>query len=83
MTKGVVNMQKLLNYGNKFLKESTWEDLVLIKLCLWAMGIIWGMTIPRKARKPVAFITVIVFVATYIPLMLKFFRVIDDRTLSE
>ncbi len=72
-------MQKLLNYGNKFAKESTWKDFALIKLCVWAMGIIWGISIPKKAHKPVAFIAALVFVATYIPLMLKMFRIMDDN----
>lgn len=72
-------MQKLLNYGNKFAKESTWKDFALIKLCVWAMGIIWGISIPKKAHKPVAFIAAAVFVATYIPLMLKMFRIMDDN----
>ena len=76
-------MQKLLNYGNEFLQESTWKDLALIKFCLWAMGIMWGMAIPKKAHKPVAFIAVSVFVATYIPLMLKLFRIIDNNTSNE
>lgn len=76
-------MRKLLNYANEFLQKSTWEDFVLIKLCLWAMGIMWGMAIPKKSRKPVAFIVVLVFIATYIPLMLKFFGIMDDEALKE
>lgn len=76
-------MQKLLAHTNKFLKELTWEDFVFVKLCLWAMGIMWGMMIPKKARRPVAFIAVIVFLATYIPLMLKFFGMLDEGTLKE
>lgn len=73
-------MQKLLNYGNEFVKQSTWKDLALIKFCLCAVGIMWGMALPKKAHKPAAFITVAVFVATYIPLMLKLFRIIDGNT---
>ena len=76
-------MQKLLNKANSFLKNSSWQDFVLIKMCLWAMGIIWGMAIPKKSRKPVALIVSIVFIGTYIPLMLKFFGILDDETLKE
>lgn len=76
-------MEKLFNKANKFLKQSTWQDFVLIKLCLWAMGIMWGMAIPKKSHKPVAFVAIIVFIATYIPLMFKFFGTIDEQTLKE
>ncbi len=76
-------MEKLLRTGNEFLQQSTWEDLAVIKLCLWAMGILWGMTIPKQSRKPVALVTVIVFIATYIPLMFKFFKMMKEQDLKE
>lgn len=76
-------MQKLLNLGNRFAKESTWKDFALIKLCLCAVGIMWGMTIPKKAHKPVAFIAMLVFITTYVPLILKVFRVMDGHTSRE
>jgi len=76
-------MQKFLNYGDEFLKKSTWKDFALIKFCLLAMGIIVGMVIPKKAHKPVESIAILVFIATYIPLMLKLFRIIDDHTSKE
>lgn len=68
-------MQKLFIYADKFIRQSDWKDLALIKFCLCTMGIMWGMALPKKVHKPVAFVTVIVFVATYIPLMLKLFRI--------
>ncbi len=70
-------MKKLLNYGNEFVKQSDWRDLALIKLCLCAIGMMWGMALPKKAHKPAAFIIVSVFVCTYIPLMLKLFKIIN------
>ncbi len=71
-------MKKLLDYSNEFVKQSDWRDLALIKFCLCAVGVMWGMALPKKAHKPVAFIVVSVFVATYIPLMLKLFRIMDE-----
>ena len=76
-------MKKLLNYGNRFAKESTWKDFALIKLCLCAVGVMWGMATPKKAHKPVAFVAMLVFITTYIPLILKVFRVLDDHTSQE
>lgn len=73
-----MGMKKLLIYGNEFVRQSDWRDLALVKLCLCAVGIIWGMALPKKAHKPAAFIVVSVFVCTYIPLMLKLFRIMDN-----
>ena len=76
-------MKRLLDYGNEFIKQSDWKDLALIKFCLCAVGAMWGMALPKKAHNPVAFIAVSVFVATYIPLMLKLFRIMDVMKLKE
>lgn len=83
MIKGVVGMQKLLDYGDEFIQQSNWKDLALIKLCLWAMGIICGMAIPKKAHKSVAFIAILVFIMTYVPLMIKLLTIIDKNALNE
>ncbi|HHX61467.1 MAG TPA: hypothetical protein GX707_12280 [Epulopiscium sp.] len=76
-------MQKLLDYGNEFLQQSTWKDLALIKVCLLAMGIICGIEIPKKAHKPVAFIAILAFIMTYVPLMIKLFKIMDENASSE
>lgn len=68
-------MKKLLNYGDEFIQQSDWRDLALIKLCLCAIGVMWGIALPKKAHKPAAFIAMLVFVATYIPIVLKLFHV--------
>ena len=41
------------------------------------------MVIPKKSHKAVALVAIIVFIATYIPLMLKFFGIRDEQTLKE
>jgi hypothetical protein len=70
-------MNKLLDYSTEFIKQSDWKELALIKVCLCAMGVMWGMALPKKTHKPAAFIVVVVFVATYLPLMLKLLRIMD------
>lgn len=76
-------MRKLLDYGNEFAKQSTWKDFALLKFCLFAMGVIGGMAIPKKAHKPATCIATSVFLATYIPLMLKFGRVVKNNCLKK
>lgn len=74
---GVMNMQKLLDYSNRYIKKTTWKDFALIKLCLCSMGILIGLSVPKKATKPVAVTAGMTFIATYIPLMMKVIDVVE------
>ena len=76
-------MRKLLNYGNEFAKQSTWKDFALLKFCLFSMGAIGGMMIPKKAHKPATCIATSVFVVTYIPLMFKLCKIVKNDCLKE
>lgn len=78
-----IAMRKLLNYGNEFAKQSTWKDFALLKFCLFSMGAIWGMMIPKKAHKPATCIATSVFVVTYIPLMFKLCKIVKNDCLKE
>ena len=78
-----IAMRKLLNYGNEFAKQSTWEDFALLKFCLFSMGAIWGMMIPKKAHKPATCLAASVFVVTYIPLMFKLCKIVKNDCLKE
>lgn len=69
-------MKKLFDYANKYASQSTWKEFAMVKLCLCAMGIIIGILIPASVKTPVFVIALLVFVATYIPLMIGFFKVI-------
>lgn len=67
-------MNKLFGYADAYMKQSDWKDLALIKTCLFSLGILFGMTLPKKAQKPIAAVASTAFIATYIPLMLKLFH---------
>ena len=68
-------MKNIFELGNQYVKESDWKDLALIKFCLCAMGVILGVNVAPKHKKTVTIVAALVFVATYIPLMGKFFRI--------
>ncbi len=72
-------MKKLFCYADKYIAESDWKDLAMIKFCLFSMGILAGMRIPEKNRKQAGWIAAAVFAVTYIPLMAKFFSVITEK----
>ncbi len=66
----------LCSYGDEFARQSTWKDFALIKLCLCAAGFMLGAAAPKKLKKPLVFGAMAVFIATYLPLMTKFFDIV-------
>ena len=72
-------MKKLFDSADLYLKQSDWKNLALIKFCLVSIGLLVGLQIPKKHRKPVAIGALIVFFATYIPLMTDFFRILFQK----
>ena len=69
-------MKKLFDYATAYAKQSSWKDFALIKFCLCAIGIIIGVLLPKTVMKPALIIAGMVFVITYIPLMVKFIKLI-------
>ena len=74
-------MHILFDAADRFIQDSSWKDLALVKFCLFAMGLLAGLFLPKKAKKPAFFIALAVFVSTYIPLMLKYARALA-RTMN-
>ncbi len=72
-------MGKLFDYADRYLEKSNWKDLAMIKFCLFSIGVLAGMRIPEKNRNRACCMAAIVFAATYIPLMAKFFAVVMEE----
>ncbi len=68
-------MKNLFELGNQYAKESSWKDFALLKLCLCAMGIVIGTKVTPKYKKTVTCVSAAMFIATYIPLMAKVFKI--------
>lgn len=73
-----MRMKRLFCYAEKYIAKSDWKDFAMFKFCLFAMGVLAGMRIPEKNRKQAGWIAAAVFLATYIPLMTKFFFVVRE-----
>lgn len=73
-------MKGLFHLADKYIARSNWKTLVALKFCLCAMGVLIGVTIPEKYKKPVVATALTVFLITYVPLMSKFFSIMleDD-----
>lgn len=72
-------MKRLFVCADRWMRESCWKDAALLKLCMAAIGMLLGMAVPRGKRTPVVLVAAAVFVATYIPLMGKFFGIMADE----
>ena len=68
-------MKKLLAIGNAYASESTWLDFALVKFCLFALGLIAGVCAPKQHKKSIILASLLVFAATYIPLMAKLVKI--------
>lgn len=77
-------MSKLFELGNRYAKESNWTDFALVKFCLCAMGILIGMRIPAKKKTLATAVSASVFIAAYVPLMAKLFKIaLHDKASAE
>lgn len=68
-------MNFLFRAADRYLQDSDWKTLAIIKFCLCSMGILIGCFVPEKQKKYAAAGSAAVFVGTYIPLMAKLFCV--------
>lgn len=69
-------MKKIFLMGNLYMKNADWKDLALIKICLFAIGLLVGCIVPKEKRTTAVIVALPVFMATYIPLMTKFVQLV-------
>ena len=71
-------MRKLFEVADRYVETSDWKIIAVLKFCLISLGVILGMEVKEKSRKPVFIAAVSVFIATYIPLMTRFVRIFRE-----
>ena len=72
-------MKKLFDAANRYIETSDWKIIAVLKFCLISLGMMLGMAIDKKDRKPVFFGVLGIFSATYVPLMVKFYKVFTEK----
>ena len=65
---------KLFEAANHYVETSDWKIIAVLKFCLISLGMMVGMMKPEH-KKPVFLSALGVFGVTYVPLMVKFYRV--------
>ena len=68
-------MQKCLECIDNFILESNWKNLLEVGLSACAFGLFLGMFVPKEKRKKPLIIALIVSIALYVKLMIKFIQV--------
>lgn len=53
-------------------------DKSLLQVCMCALGVLFGATVPRKKKGKTTLLAGIVFVAAFLPLLNKFFDISDE-----
>ena len=71
-------MKKILDIAQRYLERSDWKTISVLKLCLFSLGVLCGMQICEKQKKPARYVAGGVFLVTYIPLVLKLVGVIRE-----
>ncbi len=72
-------MKRLFTSADEYLKKSGWKDLALIKFCLFSIGLLVGLQITEKCKKGVRIAASVVFILTYIPLMVKYLGILTGK----
>lgn len=62
----------LISITERYCQSFDWKKLSFFKLCCIAFGVACGLMVPEKYKKTVFFTSLILFLATYVPLMLGF-----------
>ena len=72
-------MNKLFEAANRYIETSDWKTIAVLKFCLISLGMLIGMAIGKKAKKPVFLGAIGVFAMTCVPLMVRFYKVFTEK----
>ena len=75
-------MKQLFRAADAYIASCNWQDLALLKICLYSMGLLAGLCIPFRSKKTVGLLAALAVVLTYIPLMTRFLPYLEGGALS-
>jgi len=65
-------VERLIVASNKYIKSMDVEDLAAVKFCASSVGVLLGLGVPLKLKKPVGLLAGLLFAGTWVPLVSKF-----------
>ena len=72
-------MKRIFASADEFVRQSGWKDLAVLKFCLLSLGLLAGMQIAERCKKGVRIAASVVFTLTYIPLMVKYLKILIGK----
>ena len=72
-------MKKLFETANRYVETSDWKIIAVLKFCLIALGMMIGMLIRPEHKKSVFLGALSVFLVSYVPLMVRFFKMFSEK----
>ncbi len=76
-------MKKLFAAADRYVETGGWKIIAVLKFCLISLGMLAGMLVRPEHKKAVFSGALGVFLATYVPLMARFFRIIREQRQTE
>ncbi len=67
-------MKKMIACADDYIKNSNLAIIGMLKVCAVSLGMFLGMQIPKKYKLKAGIATAIVFVVTYISLLVTFIK---------
>lgn len=72
-------VQTFFRRADRCAAQSTWKDFALVKLCLAALGVLIGLSVPAGKRRGAGVLAVLAFIPTYALLVWKFFPLLFGK----
>ncbi|GLB32611.1 hypothetical protein LAD12857_45340 [Lacrimispora amygdalina] len=72
-------MKQLIDCADQYIRQCRIRDFALLKICLCAVGMIIGLSIPEKKRKWPLAAAGFVFMFSYVLLMAEFLKIYMDE----
>ena len=69
-------MKELLKCAQKYKDRMNLMDFALIKVCIFSMGVLIGVGVPKKCKKRVAISAGVAFAFTYAPIITKMLGIV-------
>lgn len=70
---------KLIDMGREYIRSMSIIEMGLLKLCLFSLGVIAGLLLPKKIYIVSLISAAIVFVITIIPILIKLYKISNNK----
>ena len=72
-------MKKLFALADRYLQESDWKTMAMLKFCLLGLGIAVGAMVPPTYKQTAVAVGLPLFFVTYLPLMAKLIHLAAEQ----